>query len=65
MLVVDDDPKIVELLRAYLNRSGYRVVTATDGDEALRQANAAKPCLIVLDVMLPGIGVPSSSAAVM
>jgi two-component system, OmpR family, alkaline phosphatase synthesis response regulator PhoP len=55
VLVVDDDPKIVELVRAYLNRAGYRVVTAADGDDALRQANGAKPCLIVLDVMLPGI----------
>lgn len=55
MLVVDDDPKIVELVRAYLDRAGYAVVTAVDGEDALRQIGEAKPCLIVLDVMLPGV----------
>jgi DNA-binding response OmpR family regulator len=54
VLVVDDDPKIVELVRAYLLRAGYEVVTAADGEDALRQVDHAKPCLIVLDVMLPG-----------
>src|SRR5712692_2505487 len=55
VLVVDDDPKIVELVRAYLDRAGYAVVTAADGEDALRQINEAKPSLIVLDVMLPGV----------
>ena len=55
MLVVDDDPKIVELVRAYLHRAGYEVVTAADGEDALRQIGDAKPCLVVLDVMLPGV----------
>lgn len=55
MLVVDDDPKIVGLVRAYLDRAGYAVVTAVDGEDALRQLSETKPCLIVLDVMLPGV----------
>jgi two-component system alkaline phosphatase synthesis response regulator PhoP len=55
VLVVDDDPKIVELVRAYLDRAGYKVITAGDGEEALRRVDEANPCLIVLDVMLPGV----------
>lgn len=55
VLVVDDDPKIVELVRAYLLNAGYEVVTAEDGEDALRLVEATKPCLIVLDVMLPGV----------
>jgi DNA-binding response OmpR family regulator len=55
VLVVDDDPKIVELVRAYLDRAGYQVITAVDGEEALRQIDDSNPCLIVLDVMLPGV----------
>jgi DNA-binding response OmpR family regulator len=55
VLVVDDDPKIVELVRTYLRRAGYEVVTAADGEDALRQIVDAKPCLVVLDVMLPGV----------
>jgi len=55
VLVVDDDVKTVELVRLYLNRDGYRVITAYDGLEALRQAREGHPDLIVLDLMLPGI----------
>ena len=54
VLVVDDDVKTVELVRLYLNRDGYRVITANDGNEALRLAREAHPDLIVLDLMLPG-----------
>lgn len=53
ILVVDDDRKIVALVRAYLEREGYRVVTAYDGREALRRARSEDPALIVLDLMLP------------
>jgi DNA-binding response OmpR family regulator len=53
ILVVDDDRKIVALVRTYLEREGYRVVPAYDGHEALRQARAKEPALIVLDLMLP------------
>ncbi len=55
ILVVDDDPNIRELLRQELNGAGYRVVQAADGVEALAQARATKPDLIVLDVMMPGV----------
>jgi two-component system alkaline phosphatase synthesis response regulator PhoP len=55
ILVVDDDIKTVELVKLYLNRDGYRVLTAYDGVEALRLARESHPDLIVLDLMLPGI----------
>ena len=55
VLVVDDDVKTVELVKLYLNRDGYRVLTAYDGLEALRRAREGHPDLIVLDLMLPGI----------
>jgi len=55
VLVVDDDVKTVELVKLYLNRDGYRVLTAYDGAEALRLAREGYPDLIVLDLMLPGI----------
>ncbi len=55
VLVVDDDRKIVALVRAYLEREGFRVIVAYDGREALRQARNGDPALIVLDLMLPEI----------
>ncbi|HUT67717.1 MAG TPA: response regulator transcription factor [Dehalococcoidales bacterium] len=55
VLVVDDDVKTVELVKLYLNRDGYRVITAYDGTEALQLARENQPDLIVLDLMLPGI----------
>ena len=55
VLVVDDDQKTVELVKLYLNRDGYRVLTAYDGTEALRLAREGHPDLIVLDLMLPGV----------
>ncbi len=55
VLVVDDDVKTVELVKLYLNRDGYRVLTAYDGIEALRLARESHPDLVVLDIMLPGM----------
>jgi DNA-binding response OmpR family regulator len=55
VLVVDDDAKTVELVKLYLNRDGYRVITAGDGNDALRLARENHPDLIVLDLMLPGM----------
>jgi DNA-binding response OmpR family regulator len=55
VLVVDDDVKTVELVKLYLNRDGYRVLTAHNGNDALQLARDSKPDLIVLDLMLPGI----------
>jgi DNA-binding response OmpR family regulator len=55
ILVVDDDAKIVRLVRAYLEREGYRVIGATDGRAALSAIELERPALIVLDLMLPEI----------
>jgi two-component system, OmpR family, alkaline phosphatase synthesis response regulator PhoP len=55
VLVVDDDAKTVELVKLYLNRDGYRVITAYNGTDALKMAREEHPDLIVLDLMLPGI----------
>ncbi len=53
ILVVDDEPHIVEVVRAYLERDGHEVSTAADGDDALAVARDQAPDLVVLDVMLP------------
>src|ERR1700730_10877490 len=53
VMVVDDDPKIVALVRAYLISGGFHVVTAAGGAEALRLVRERKPRLVVLDLMLP------------
>ena len=55
VLVVDDDVKTVELVKLYLERDGYQVLTAYDGIEALHLARESYPDLIVLDLMLPDI----------
>jgi len=55
ILVVDDDPKIVALVRTYLERERYPVVTAGDGRAALRAIDEHAPRLVVLDLMLPEI----------
>ena len=53
VLVVDDDPNVVELARLYLERDGYRVLSAADGSAGLALAMEERPSLVVLDVMLP------------
>ena len=55
VLVVDDDTATVDLAKLYLQRDGYRVLAAYNGNEALRLAREGRPDLIVLDLMLPGI----------
>ena len=55
ILVVDDEPRIVELARDYLEHAGFRVVTANDGRAALDVARHDRPDLIVLDLGLPGL----------
>jgi two-component system OmpR family response regulator len=55
LLVVDDEPNIVELLSASLRFAGYDVSTASNGTEALRKAKEVDPDLVVLDVMMPGL----------
>lgn len=54
ILVVDDDPKIVRLVRSYLKEAGYVVETAGDGDTALQAIRTLRPAVVVLDLMLPG-----------
>ena len=55
ILVVDDEPKVTRLTRDYLEKNGYRVLTAGDGQSALTIARREKPDLIILDLMLPNI----------
>jgi DNA-binding response OmpR family regulator len=55
VLVVDDDPKIRELLRLYVEREGHRTAFAADGAQALKVARQQRPDLVLLDVMLPGL----------
>ena len=54
ILVVDDEAHIVEFVRGYLERDGYEVLSAFDGETALDLATREQPDLLVLDVMLPG-----------
>ena len=55
ILVVDDEQKIIDLARMYLEQDGYRVTCATDGESARRQIMEDTPNLVVLDLMLPGM----------
>lgn len=55
ILVVDDEAKIVDIVKAYLEREGYQVLVAYDGKSALESARKQSPDLIVLDLMLPEI----------
>jgi two-component system, OmpR family, alkaline phosphatase synthesis response regulator PhoP len=55
ILVVDDEPKILKLTRDYLEKDGFRVISAADGATALQMARREKPNLVVLDLMLPGM----------
>lgn len=55
ILVVDDEPDVVELIRFNLKAAGHEVLTAQDGEEALKKAKMYVPSLIVLDVMLPEV----------
>jgi DNA-binding response OmpR family regulator len=55
VLVVDDDLTVADVVRRYLERDGYKVLLAADGETALRLAGEHEPDLVVLDLMLPGI----------
>lgn len=55
ILVVDDEPKVARLARDYLEKNGFRVLTASDGQSALTTARREKPDLVILDLMLPQI----------
>ena len=53
ILVVDDDRNICDLLKLYLDKEGYKVILAYDGEEALVKFNSLKPDFVLLDIMLP------------
>ena len=55
ILVVDDEPRIVQLVRDYLEHGGFTVLVASDGAAALRSARTGRPDLVVLDLGLPGL----------
>jgi len=55
VLVVDDDPTMIELVKDFLEEHDYHVIPATSGKEALAKAGISKPDVIVLDVMMPGM----------
>lgn len=53
ILIADDEPDILEILKYNLVKEGYEVFTAKDGDEAIAKANLEKPDLVILDIMMP------------
>lgn len=55
VLVVDDDETILHLLRSYLEREGFQVDVAADGETALTRSRAFRPDVVVLDILLPGL----------
>ncbi|MFZ3062847.1 MAG: response regulator transcription factor [Actinomycetota bacterium] len=55
ILVIDDEPQIIEVLTSYLKKDGFRVIAAADGTKALQIAEREEPDLILLDLMLPDI----------
>ncbi len=55
VLVVDDEPKIVEIIKSYLEKSGYEAACAYDGTGALALFDQCSPIMVLLDLMLPGI----------
>ncbi|HDD62437.1 MAG: DNA-binding response regulator [Chloroflexota bacterium] len=55
ILLVDDEPNIIELAQLYLEREGYRIITASDGRDALDAVEKQRPALMVLDLMMPEV----------
>ena len=55
ILVVDDEPQIIKVLKAYLEKAGYQVLTASDGNAALTVFDKEKPDFLILDLNLPGM----------
>ena len=55
VMVVDDDPNAIDIVRTYLESRGYVVFTARDGQEALSKLEEVRPALVLLDVMMPGM----------
>jgi twitching motility two-component system response regulator PilH len=55
ILIVDDSPTEVHILSSMLEKNGHTVITASNGEEGIAQARAAKPDLILMDVVMPGM----------
>ena len=55
ILVVDDEPDVVELVQNRLEANNYKVISAVDGEEGIRKARQQKPDLIVMDIMMPNM----------
>ena len=55
ILVADDDQNICELLRLYIEKEGFTVSIANDGEQAIRRFNEENPDLVILDVMMPAL----------
>ena len=55
ILIVDDDPRLLHVVSMYLTIEGYDVTTASDGEEGLTAMDVARPDLVILDVMMPGM----------
>ena len=55
ILIVEDDPNLLETIKYNLQKESYKVLTATDGEQAIEVARREKPDLIILDIMLPKI----------
>jgi two-component system alkaline phosphatase synthesis response regulator PhoP len=53
ILIADDEPDIVEIIRYNLTKEGYEIVTANNGDDAIQKAKLSQPDLIILDIMMP------------
>jgi twitching motility two-component system response regulator PilH len=61
VLIVDDSPTEVHLLRQYLERHGYQTEAAEDGTEAVNKARELKPDLVLMDIVMPEIRTPPGS----
>jgi len=57
ILIVDDDPDVVDSIKRVLRVNAYRVYTANDGEECLKKVDEFKPDLVLLDIMMPGMPV--------
>ncbi|HKR98040.1 MAG TPA: response regulator [Candidatus Dormibacteraeota bacterium] len=55
ILVVDDDPRLLHIVQMYLSIEEFEVITAPNGEEGLRQVEANRPDLVILDIMMPGL----------
>jgi twitching motility two-component system response regulator PilH len=55
VLIVDDSPTEVHVLKGMLERNGYRVAMATNGEDGIKKAKAEKPDLVLMDVVMPGM----------